>query len=131
MRYYKRSNAYKASNLHYGVDSGKGYSYDWYVIVDKIKDKVVLNTYNYSVTTCKHKYKIQALLDTLGIKVDLYIEAPEGLQDLHVSIDWYRYQIRELKEKIDNPRSRAKTNKDRIAKIEEYINTIEAIEELL
>jgi len=128
MRFYKRLNCYKNSSgtLVYYPETGKSYSYDWYLLSDRVKGITVLNTYNYSNTTNRHRYFMQR---SLG-HVDLAIEAPRGLQNLDATLAHYKGMIEELEQAIKRPRSRAKTNEQRRAKIDKYKATLDTIKRL-
>ena len=129
MKYFSRYNLYKASNLTFNPDTCRGYSYDWYRLVDKIGDKVVLNTYSYSNTTIKHIHKTRKLLGELGIKIDLCIEAPEGLQDLNRAIECHTSHVRALEKAMVNGR-KAK-NEERAKEIEKHLAIISEINQLI
>lgn len=80
MKYFKRSNTWKASNVYYNGNTGQAYSYGWWRFVDVINGYVIFNDFGYSTSTKCHQRKVQKLLDQLGIQVDFYVEAPSGLQ---------------------------------------------------
>lgn len=116
MKYNKRQDIYKASNVTFDQNTCEAFSYNWWQFVANINGKVVFNNYNYSPTTIKHQYKVRDLLEKLGIKIDLEIECPAGFQsrDFEISIDQhYTEKIKELKRQIDKPRSQAKKNMER------------------
>lgn len=112
---------FEKSNLTFCPETGRGYSYRWYRIVDNIGGKIVLNTYNYSRTTVGHIGDIKALLRGLEIKIDVEIEAPRGLSD-HASIQrHYASMIDGHREKIAAKGSRNAKNQER-QKIIQWLN---------
>lgn len=121
MKFYKRAGLYKASNVNFNPDTVQAYSYDWWRFVDVINGKVVFNNYNYSNSTCKHQSKVRSVMSDLGIKIDLFIECPDGLQasDPTKSVsEYYSQKIEKLKEAMARPRSHARKNEERMAEIE-------------
>lgn len=80
MKYYKRLKLYKASNVTFDPATCRAYSYDWWRFVDRVDGKVVFNNHRYSNSTAKHQSKVHGLLRELGIKIDLYVDCPTGLQ---------------------------------------------------
>jgi hypothetical protein len=81
MKQMKRSpNLWKQTNLLF--DSAKIYatSYVWWKFVAIIEGKVIFNDYRYSVTTSKHQCKVRSLMTQLGIKIDITMPVPKGLQ---------------------------------------------------
>lgn len=116
MKFNRSSGLYKASNVIFNTNDNTGWSYDWWCLFKNINGKNVLNTYNYSNSTIKHRYKIERLLDELGISIDMRIECPAGL---HVSdpsqsvSEHYSDMIKDLKAAMARPRSQAKKNKER------------------
>lgn len=127
MKYYKKLKQYKASNLKYDENSKIAYSYDWYQVAKFINNKMILNTFNYSATTLRHVYKIRKLFDDLGIEY-LTLEAPQGLQNLESSLEYYKDCIGNLRTKINNPRSRKSTNVERSQEIDNLQEKIGIVE---
>lgn len=82
MKLMKRSGIYQASNYKVTFDPSKieARSYKWWSFVSKLDGKVVFNNYRYSVTTSKHQGKVRDLMRELGIKIDLFLSVPDGLQ---------------------------------------------------
>lgn len=112
---------FEKSNLTYCPETGRGYSYGWYRIVDRIGGKVVLNTYNYSRTTAGHIGDIRRLLRELNVNIGVEIEAPYGLSN-HSSIQrHYASMIGSHEEKISAKGSRKAKNQER-QKIIEWLN---------
>src|SRR5574338_865594 len=132
MRYYSRLKQYKNSsgtNVFNAVTQ-IATSYDWWIYLKRINGRLVFNNYTYSNTTAKHQSKMRQLLRQLGLEIDLFIEAPNGLQDLNSAIQYYNYKIKKLDEAIDNPKSKNETNVERLKKIEHYMAKIETIKML-
>lgn len=84
IKYYERKNIYKNSNgtNTFNPETCEALSYGWWVYVKRINGKVVFNNHSYSVTTSKHQGEMRRLLRELDIEIDLFIEAPNGLQEL-------------------------------------------------
>lgn len=84
MKYMKRSGLYQASNYNVTFDpkTTKAYSYKWWAFVAVVDGLVVFNNFRYSVSTSKHQSKIRGLLNTLGIKIDVEMPIPKGLQTI-------------------------------------------------
>lgn len=112
-KWIKSRQQFEKSNLAYCPETGRGHSYRWYRIVDRIGDKIVLNTYNYSRTTVGHLSDIRALLRSLDLKIDVEIEAPHGLSN-HASIQrHYASMIDAHKAKMAAKGSRSSKNQER------------------
>lgn len=67
-------------NCTFNPETMQAYSYRHWRFVDVIKGKVVFNSYRYSQTTSTHQRAVRSLLESLGIKIDLEVEVPDGLQ---------------------------------------------------
>ena len=120
MKYYKRANIYKASNVSFNPETKTAYSYDWWQFVKEIDGKIVFNNYPYSISTRRHQSKIQDILNELGIKVDIWVDVPEGLQQpdaLLKAADYYRNKNEVLKSQIVKKGSKLKKNQERQAQI--------------
>lgn len=109
---------FEKSNLTYCPETGRGYSYGWYRIVDRIGGKVVLNTYQYSKSTGRHITHIVRLLSELGVKIDVSVEAPNGLQNHGAIQRHYRSMIEDHEAAINAKGSRKATNQKRLAAID-------------
>jgi hypothetical protein len=131
MKLNNRSGLYGASNVVFNPTTCEAHSYGWWKFVTRINGLVVFNGYNYSNSTVKHQYKVRRLLDTLGVRVDLEIEAPKGLQDLDSAISLYEQRIQALKAEINTPRTQAKKNAERRDAIRVCEEKIDAIRRLL
>lgn len=86
LQYRKTLNMFKATNIDFNAETMLGHSYDWYELTKSIKGKIILNSYNYSPTTCKHISKVRSVLSMLGVRY-LELEAPKGLQNLDVALE--------------------------------------------
>jgi hypothetical protein len=131
MKHLKRQNFYQSSNLTFFPENGAGYSFNWYRIVDRIKGNVILNTYRYSATTGRHIWKIRKLLNDLGIRIDLEIEAPKGLQDLNAAIEFYIENNDRLQKEINQKGTKKAVNEKRQTKISENLDKINFIKNLM
>jgi hypothetical protein len=107
MKLNKSSGIYKGSNVTFDPTCMVANSYNWWTFFRRCNGKHIFNNYSYSPTTQRHQRKVRSLLEELGIRIDLVIECPAGLQ----SRDWknscfklYENRIEEIKEKLNNPR---------------------------
>lgn len=130
MKYYSRAGIYKASNLKFDPSQMKAFSYDWYELFSSIGNTNVINNYRYSVSTIKHRYKIERLLRDLGIEIHTAIEAPRGLQDLDSSITLYNKRIADLYAAAEKKGSKQKKNEERMAAVVELRKKIKQVEQL-
>lgn len=132
MKYYKKLNQYKASNVVFDVATQTAWSYGWWAFVKPISGKLVYNDYYYSTATRGHQSKVRRLLDYP--EFDLIIEAPDGLQSragLLSAIEHDRHEIKRLIAEIRKPRSQKKKNEERKEDIRFYLNRIKQVKELL
>lgn len=90
MKYMKRTGIYKAANVTFDPKKIQAHSYVWWKFVDVVEGKVIFNNYRYSVTTSKHQSKVRALMNDLGIKIDIEMPLPRGISDNSLSflIKW-------------------------------------------
>ncbi len=93
-KWQKRAEMFKGNNGNCTLNpvTGTAYSYRWYILASKFKGLQVVNVYNYSNQTVKHKIKVLDVFRQLGIEC-VTVEAPRGLQDLDSSLN---YHIAEL-----------------------------------
>jgi hypothetical protein len=131
MKYLKKANIYKASNVTFDPKTCQAYSYGWWRFLDRINGKVVFNNYNYSPTTGRHQGKVRQLLVELGIHIDLDISVPEGLQSLDKAIPYLQNEIRQLQELIKKPRTHKVTNQRRAGDIVQLRTKINQVKELM
>lgn len=84
MKLMKRSNIYQASNYNvtFNPETLEAFSYKWWSFVRVIEGQVVFNNYRYSVSTSKHQSKVRRLMSDLGIKIDLELPLPNGINAL-------------------------------------------------
>lgn len=83
----KRANIYQASNYNvtFNPKTLEAHSYKWWKFVAKIDGKIVFNNFRYSVSTSKHQSKVRSLLNQLGIKIDLELPLPKGINSNDLS----------------------------------------------
>jgi hypothetical protein len=130
MKYYSRLKLYKASNVYFNPETCQAYSYNWWRFVDRIKGKVVFNGYTYSSSTSKHQSKVRSVLASKGIKIDFYIEAPRGLQDLDAALAYTYRQYFEAKAKLLNPKRLKKLDAEKKRDVLYYKERIKEIKYL-
>ena len=122
IKFYPRLNIWKNSSgsLVYNEQTKVSYSYNWYKLSDKIKNKVILNSYRYSVTTAS---QVRCMREKFNKENTAFIEieAPRGLGDLSSSYQLYQSRLVSLNEKLNKPRIRKTT----IAKIKQDIKNVE------
>lgn len=84
MRLKQRSGIYANYNNQATFDpaTGKGYSYGWWRMIDKIGPFVVKNSYVYSNQTAKHLSKLEYVLGDLDITVDFRLPFPRGINEI-------------------------------------------------
>jgi len=133
MKYYPRSNQYRASNVVLNMGDNTAWSYGWWAFLMPIKGKLVFNQFYYSPTTYKHQRKVKAKLYELGITPDLFVEAPYGLQGsgLKSAITYCEERIQTLMDEIAKPRSKGKANQKRHRDIQLILEKKRQILELL
>lgn len=89
MKYLKKSNTYKASNVVFNANTLEAYSYGWWKFVAVVEGKVIFNDYTFSVSTRGHQSKIKNLLEKLNIKIDFTVMLRGGI--LKVGESSYRH----------------------------------------
>lgn len=81
MKQMKRTpGLYKPTNLTFDVNKLEAYSYVWWKFVGVIEGNLIFNNHRYSMTTAKHQFKVAQLMQSLGIKEELRLPVPRGLQ---------------------------------------------------
>lgn len=85
MKLQKKTGIYKAANVTFNPIEIQAFSYKWWMFVAVVEGKVVFNNYRYSNTTARHQWKVRRLMHELGIKIDLELPAPEGLQTIRAT----------------------------------------------
>lgn len=133
MKYYSRLNVYKNTNGTnvFNPETLEAISYNWWIYLKRINNKLVFNNYAYSNTTRKHQHDLKYVLREKGINIDLVIEVPRGLQDLKSGIEYYQDKIKKLELAIAKPRSRNSTNNERKLNIMLYRQQIAEIQALM
>lgn len=81
MKYMTRTNIYQCSNYNctFNPTTLEAFSYCWWKFVAVVEGKVVFNSYRYSNSTSKHQSKVRSLMRELGIKIDLELGLPQGI----------------------------------------------------
>jgi hypothetical protein len=143
MKYYKRLEVYKASNVELEPETLKSYSYGWWQVSRKIGEKVFFNYTSYSNSTAKHQSKILSTLRTLGYGWDKVLvfrlrntDNIMGMSDKQLIeriISDYSKNIKDLLEYNQKPRIHKKTkeaNLERIKDIEKEIVELAQFEAL-
>jgi len=123
-RFAKTKNKYSRRNNVFNADTLTAYSFRWWQYVAEINGKIVFNNYSYSSSTGRHQNDMKQLLDSLGIKIDLTIEAPNGLQRLDSAIDYYTYKIMCLIGQCAKSGTRRTTNYERLAEMERLLSKL-------
>jgi hypothetical protein len=131
LKFYKRLNVFKASNVSFDPTRIEAFSYRWWKFVAVIGGKVVFNNYRYSPSTGKHQSKVSSLLSQLGVKTDLCFEAPKGLQDLASAVTHYENKISALIVEIQKPGTRKEKNRERALTIKSHMAMIKTIKALM
>lgn len=130
MKYYKRLKVYKGSNVKYIPEATEAYSYDHWLFVKKINDKIVFNWYFYSQSTRQHQYKVKSLLDQLGVEVDFTVNSRLGLDYrncLALEIENILNDCKALLDKINTKGTRKNKNLERQKTIMDNIDRIDEI----
>lgn len=120
LAWYPRLKIWKACSgkVTFDPESERAYSYSWWRFVDRIGGRLVFNAYRYSSTTTTHQWCVRRYLEEKGIKIDLEVHAPKGLQNLESCVSHYERLICDLRWKIAQKGSRKAKNAERIAEIE-------------
>lgn len=130
MVYRKRAGIFKNSTgtVSFDPKAMEAYSYEWWLFVAKIKGKVVFNSYSYSPTTSGHQSAVRRLLESLGIKIDLEIQARQGLQDLESALSDYESELKDLQAKLASKRTKAEVNERRAVRVKEIVKAMKFIQ---
>lgn len=136
MKYFKRLEVYKASNVTFNPKSLEAYSYGYWRFVECINGKIVFNNFYYSPTTNRHQSKVRRLMNDLGINIDLEISVPCGLQRTKTEIfkslhHHYTSKITKLMVAINKPRSQKAKNIERQACIDSLLKQVDAFDIVL
>jgi hypothetical protein len=83
LKFKKKIGIYSSStgNCTFNPMTIEAHSYRWWKFVSKIEGKLVFNDYRYSNTTSKHQWQVRKLLNELGLKIDISIPLPQGIED--------------------------------------------------
>lgn len=100
LKFYKRLNLYKASNVTFNPVTKEAFSYNWWKFTKVIEGKLVFNSYSYSPSTCKHQYKVKDVLRHLNLAVSCDIEAPDGLDKLPSALLLHKAKLHNMREKV-------------------------------
>lgn len=87
MKYMKRAGIYQASNYNctFNPKTMEAFSYRWWKFIAVVEGKVVFNSYRYSNSTSKHQSKVRGVLNNLGIKIDLELPLPKGINSTNLA----------------------------------------------
>lgn len=103
----------RSGKVQFNPETKTALSYSWWEFVKPIKGKLVFNSFRYSPTTSTHQWCARSFLEEQGIRIDLEIESPKGLQRLDTALDRHLYLINELEAQIAKPRSNKRKNEER------------------
>jgi vacuolar-type H+-ATPase subunit I/STV1 len=135
MKFFKRTQTYKASNVEFNPKTLTATSYNWWHFVSVVNGYIVFNNYNYSSSTCKHQIKVRRLLETLGIKIDVVVSTRESLAKgenaLENAIYNVQSEIKELEEILVNPRRKKALDESRKSAILEKQEKIIKIQRVI
>lgn len=123
MKFMKRAEIYKASNVTFNPDTCKAYSYNWWRFVDIVNGKVIFNNITYSQSTCKHQSKVRSLLSELGVNIDFTIQSRSGLQSGSwkvESVNSIQDSITALETVLTNPRRKKSLDAQRVVSLNEF-----------
>lgn len=127
----RRDGVYYASNVQWDPVKRVATSYGWWEFVKPIGGKLVFNDYGYSVSTRRHQAKVRRHIEGTFTKVDAYIEAPRGLQDLAASERHYVQKILEVEAAIAKKGSRKTTNEVRRQHLERLREDLAIVQTLM
>lgn len=127
MKLNKKSGIYTNSTRTNKFDPEKctAHSYDWWQYLGRIRGQVVFNVYHYSSSTSKHQAETRSLMHGIGMRIDLVVSVPNGLQCF--ASDALRPLYREvfkLETEIARRGSRTSTNAERARRIAQLRETI-------
>lgn len=89
MKFMVRSQVFKGCNGKAMLNpiNLQATSYSWWTFVTVIKNKVIFNNHNYSMTTNGHQCSVRSLMKALGIKIDVMVDTRESLSNSAWSSD--------------------------------------------
>jgi len=120
MKLNKRSNMYTASNVVFNANTNEATSYVHWKFLKPIRGKLVFNTFAYSPTTQRHYSKVGELLNSLGVKVDFFINSKTDLESATWGGDALQSlndQINDILEKLSSPRRKKSLDQERLLEI--------------
>jgi len=121
MKYFKRLEVYKASNVEYSPnDKHKAYSYGWWQFSREINGVIFFNDTRYSVSTSRHQSKVRSLLR--GKEVYIF-DTMLNMRDLNDK-DLIQAIIKDYNNKIDELHKANKKPRIRKTTIEANNNSI-------
>lgn len=128
LQFYKRLNVYKTgnANLTWCPEKQVGHSYRWYEIAKRIKGKLVLNVYKYSVTTSGHVGELHWLFKEQGLEF-VEVQAPRGLQNINEALPYTLECIESLKLKMTNARKTSNWDKQQLAELQTQLETLKGL----
>jgi len=130
MKYMKRANIYKASNVSYNPETKQALSYEWWTFVKVMGGLTVFNAHNYSSSTIKHQYKVRALMMELGHNIDLIVDTRLSLTDNswpHDAIVRLKNEAATIQGKLDSNRRDKHLDSERQSRLVEIAETINLI----
>jgi hypothetical protein len=127
MKLMKRTNTYKGNNVTFNLTTKEAHSYAWWMFAAIVEGKLVFNNYRYSPTTGNHQRKVRRLLSDLGLKIDLEMPLPQGIQrddsltEMIVKAEiclCNKYLEDEIKKELRNERAKAKRLANKVTPLE-------------
>lgn len=122
---------FKASNVWFNPATMEATSFAWWYFVKRIGGKVVFNDYSYSSYTTRHQRKVQSAMKSLGIKVDVVIQARRGLQDLPQALRDYEERVKTLLALVAKPGTRAAKNAERVEEVKRLQVKMQHVKKLI
>ena len=135
MEKLKTRNEYVGCNrkARFYADEIRATSYDHWNFVNVINGKVVFNWFKYSNTTSNHQWAVNALLQDLGIKVDVTVNMNRSLTEdtfRQDALHYYYNTATQLIVKKNSPRVRKKTKEECEMALENIREKIKELKEL-
>jgi hypothetical protein len=81
MKKLKTRNEWVSGECRFYGDEIKATSYRHWTFLTVVEGKIIFNDYNFSVTTRKHQRMVRELLDSLGYKIDIFVNMKESLSE--------------------------------------------------
>jgi hypothetical protein len=127
MKFMKRAKVYQGANVSYNPETKTALSYNWWEFVKEIGGQVFFNSYHYSQSTSKHQSKVRSLLDTLGVNVDFFVHAPNGLQEPNNALEYMEKEVQKLHRDNQKGRPNSRAYSFRAEKMQELSAGITAL----